>query len=172
MGNRTNRTPRSTGSYDYIYPGFYKTLWCVINYFPESECPNSLMPVQNLETGLQLVTVGRTSRIGVCHLLLVYAQALWSCILQRTGQTTSTGQEMWYCSVLVKVTHAVTSLLTATLLCYVYEPKDWVKNDQVVFFPDLLILLYKAWVSPDLTSPWIQITESGCKNPSFSSSCF
>lgn len=73
---------------------FIKPSGMLINYFPESECPNSLMPVQNLENWSSFSHCA--SRSGICRLLLGYAQPLWSCFPQRTGQTTSAEQEMWY----------------------------------------------------------------------------
>lgn len=46
--NLTSRAPRSTKSYNYTQPGFYKTLWYVIIYYLEAKYPNLLMSMQNL----------------------------------------------------------------------------------------------------------------------------
>lgn len=138
VGNLTSRAHRGTGSCDYTWSGFYKTLWCVVIYYPESKCFNSLMPIQNLENGSSFRNCGRTSKSGICHWLLDYAQPLVSCFLQEAGQTaTSTEREIWCWSVQVNLTHSVTYLLTAALLCYVYKPKIW--SDSFFWFLHFII---------------------------------
>lgn len=122
-GNLTSRAPRGPGSNAYTWPGFYKTLWCIIIYLPESKCPNSLMAVPKLENWSSVSSCGYSKPGWEPAIYFWAAPGLLSYFLQGTGQTTtSTRRETWNSSILVHLTFSHFCFNSSLALC-VYKLK-------------------------------------------------